>query len=134
MQFDEDRPEGINIVSHYDEASFTIAHQQYDSAIIVGLDHIQRIDLSLFADTNALQTALAAVEDDIDGSVLIIGTGKQQQFPDNDRLRALMTSNKGCSRVVEIMDTGAACRTYNLLAGDQRSVIAVMLLAGEILS
>lgn len=131
MQFDEDRPEGIHIVSHYDENAFQINHRRYESAIMLSPNHIQPLSSSRFDDTDALQQALAEIEEPVDGSVLILGTGKRQLFPDNDRLRTLMTSQSGYSRVVEVMDTGAACRTYNLLAGDQRNVIAIMRLAGD---
>jgi uncharacterized protein len=56
--------------------------------------------------------------------VVIIGTGQRQQFPDPAVYFALLEQGIG----VEIMDTGAACRTYNILAGEGRRVVAALML------
>ncbi|MBP6781208.1 MAG: hypothetical protein KA148_11820, partial [Ottowia sp.] len=46
------------------------------------------------------------------------------RFPRPAWIRALIEAGIG----VEAMDTGAACRTYNILAGEGRRVIAALLL------
>jgi uncharacterized protein len=55
--------------------------------------------------------------------IVLIGTGKTLQFPDHAVNAILLEQNIG----VEIMDTGAACRAYNFLAGEGRLVIAALL-------
>lgn len=52
--------------------------------------------------------------------VIVIGTGERQVFPDPSVLRIALSQGLG----VEIMDTGAACRTYNLLMAEGRKVAA----------
>lgn len=56
--------------------------------------------------------------------IIIIGTGPTQIFPDPARLRPLIEARVG----LEIMNTPAACRTYNVLLGEGRRVLAAMCL------
>ncbi len=56
--------------------------------------------------------------------VLLLGTGKRLSFPDDD-IRVLLAA-KGIG--FEVMDTGAACRTYNLLLAEGRAVAAALLI------
>lgn len=56
--------------------------------------------------------------------LLILGTGRRQQFPPAAILAPLATAGIGW----EIMDTGAACRTYNILMSEGRNVAAALLM------
>lgn len=56
--------------------------------------------------------------------VLLIGTGARQVFPDAAVFAALHAARIG----FEIMDTGAACRTYNVLMGEDRRVAAALVI------
>jgi uncharacterized protein len=56
--------------------------------------------------------------------VVLLGTGQRQRFPDHGVLARLHAARIG----VEVMDTGAACRTYNVLLGEGRRVVAALLL------
>ncbi len=51
--------------------------------------------------------------------VIVIGSGPKQEFPTPEMLGAVMSRGIGC----EVMDTGAACRTYNILASEGRTVV-----------
>ncbi len=55
--------------------------------------------------------------------LVIFGSGTRLRFPPPAFLRALMDERIG----LETMDTLAACRTYNILAGEGRHVIAALL-------
>ena len=57
--------------------------------------------------------------------VIIIGTGKFTKFFDTHIFENLIAANVG----YEIMDTAAACRTYNLLASDNRAVVAALVIS-----
>lgn len=57
--------------------------------------------------------------------IVIVGTGPQQHFPHPSLLQALMTRGIG----FEVMSTAAACRTYNILAGEGRRVAAGLVIA-----
>ena len=56
--------------------------------------------------------------------LVIFGSGTRLRFPPPAFLRDLMARRIG----VETMDTLAACRTYNILAGEGRHVIAALLI------
>ena len=64
--------------------------------------------------------ALLAYEPEL----VILGTGASIRFPHPGLTRALTNSRVG----VEVMDTAAACRTYNILAAEGRSVVAALLI------
>jgi uncharacterized protein len=56
--------------------------------------------------------------------LVILGTGLRQRFPRAELLAPLAEAGIGW----EIMDTGAACRTYNILMGEGRNVAAALLM------
>lgn len=56
--------------------------------------------------------------------IVLLGTGQQHRFPSPALYRALLAARIG----VEIMSTPAACRTYNILAGEGRRVAAALIL------
>ena len=61
---------------------------------------------------------------DIEAEVIILGTGSSLVFPPQSLTLPLI--NKGIG--LEIMDTPAACRTYNILAADGRKPLAGLIL------
>ena len=56
--------------------------------------------------------------------LVIFGSGARIRFPKGAWLQPLMARRIG----LETMDTAAACRTYNILAGEGRHVLAALLL------
>lgn len=56
--------------------------------------------------------------------LVIFGSGARLRFVNPALLAALMERRIG----IETMDTAAACRTYNVLAGEGRNVLAALLL------
>lgn len=56
--------------------------------------------------------------------ILLLGTGNTLVFPADDVLRPWIEANVG----FEIMDTGAACRSYNILRAEGRQVVAALIM------
>jgi len=56
--------------------------------------------------------------------IVLLGTGQRQRFPARTLLRPLLERGLG----VEVMDTFAACRTYNILMAEGRDVAAALIL------
>jgi uncharacterized protein len=54
--------------------------------------------------------------------VIILGTGDKQIFPEREILKYLVQNRIG----YEIMDTQAACRTFNIIMAEGRTVVAGM--------
>ena len=64
--------------------------------------------------------AVAALKPEI----VLLGTGARQRFPPPRVYRLLTDARVG----VEVMDTAAAARTYNIVAAEGRRVVAALLL------
>ncbi|MGE5155318.1 MAG: Mth938-like domain-containing protein [Bdellovibrio bacteriovorus] len=60
---------------------------------------------------------------DLNPELIVIGTGAAQVFPDPALYVPVLERRIG----LEIMDTGAACRTYNILMAEGRRVAAALL-------
>ena len=56
--------------------------------------------------------------------MVLFGTGAALRFPHPSLTKALIASKIG----VEVMDTSAACRTYNILTEEGRRVAAALLI------
>lgn len=55
--------------------------------------------------------------------VLLVGCGRRMTLLAPDLRKAL----RDAGLVVDVMDTGAACRTYNVLLGEKRPVAAALI-------
>lgn len=71
-----------------------------------------------------LELAHFQVALELEPEILLIGTGATQRFLPGDVLAALSSKGMG----VEVMDTAAACRTYNILLSEDRKVVAALLM------
>lgn len=83
----------------------------------------ERIDWASdrFEDLGAEHFARLAL---VEAEVVIFGSGSRIRFPQAAWLAPLVERRIG----LETMDTGAACRTYNILAQEGRSVAVALLL------
>jgi len=122
MKFSEADTSGGYRIFGYDPGRILIGNRVYTRSLIVGPDHIgpdwgPESAADLAAKHFVALVALAP-------RIIIIGTGSQQVFPDPGLYRDLLRQGLG----VEIMDTGAACRTYNILMSEGREVAAGLIL------
>jgi uncharacterized protein len=60
----------------------------------------------------------------LEAEIVLLGTGIKQRFPPPATLRPLIDAGIG----FEVMDTFAACRTYNILVAEDRLVAAALLI------
>lgn len=72
----------------------------------------------------ALQAEHFAAALELQPQVLLLGTGEQQHFPSPEVLAPIYQAGIG----VEVMNTPAACRTYNVLLQEGRQVVAALIL------
>ncbi len=76
------------------------------------------------AEVKAIKAEHLSAIPDLELEVLLLGSGKQLRFPSGEQLAALVSLGIG----YEVMDTPAACRTYNILAGEGRRVAAAIII------
>lgn len=61
---------------------------------------------------------------ELDPEVVLLGTGRNLVFPQKSLTLPLIQRSVG----LEVMDTPAACRTYNILASEGRQVVASLII------
>lgn len=112
----------INLISAYDSLSIVVNKQRYAASLIVSPENLHPD----WAPGGFDALAQGVLQDVLvyQPAVVLIGTGSKQRFPPPQALRPLAEAGIG----FEIMDTGAACRTYNILASEGRNVAACLLL------
>ncbi len=121
MKFSEDPSEGGYLVQQYAVGRFVINDREITESLIVSPQRIipQWPALSALALTAAdLDPVLA-----LGPEIILLGTGATQVFPPWEIFAEAFRRGIG----VEVMDTGAACRTYNLLMSEGRRVAAALI-------
>lgn len=110
-----------NIIQSYSPAGIIINNLLYPHSLIIS--PVQIIDnWSAVSPSMLLPSHFTPVIEQ-QPELILIGTGKRLQFPDQEILALIMGRNIG----VEVMDTAAACRAYNFIAGEGRKVIATLI-------
>jgi uncharacterized protein len=123
LKFQPDTLAGVNNITHYDGDSLRVNGELRTKSVLVpwvgsSLDW----DASRVEDlTQAHFDALLALEPE----VVIFGSGAKLRFVSPALYRNLIARRIG----VETMDSGAACRTYTVLANEGRRAVAAILLA-----
>ena len=121
MKFQPDKFD-VQTITAYGRGWIQVDADKITASVIVGARG-QRItwDCNRFEDLSAAHFAQLA---ELDAEVVIFGSGARNRFPPPAWLQPLMARRIG----LETMDTQAACRTYNILAGEGRNVVAALLL------
>lgn len=114
--------QGRQLIQGYGGGGFRIAGTAYQSSVIVLPEQTLPWAVQSYEDITvpAFEPLLA---DDIGVEVLLIGCGARMGMPKPEIRDAL----KPFSIVPEWMDTGAACRTFNVLLAEDRAVAAVLI-------
>lgn len=121
MRFHRDAAAGINIIRAYGGGELRINDTVYRGALIVSGTELQHEPA--IVDLEGLLAIDATRIMSLDPEVLLLGTGTRQIFPPPSFSARYLQAGIG----FEAMDTGAACRTYNVLVGEQRRVVAMLL-------
>lgn len=122
MKFEPDAgAQNARRISSYRSGEIVIAGTAYRGSVLVSPDG--RVDTwppQAFADLAEVHFEVIAAREP---EIVLVGTGARTLFPAADLLSPCTKRGIG----VEIMDTGAACRSYNFLLGEGRRVIAALL-------
>lgn len=115
-------PEGRSMIDSYGPGRFTLRGTRYEGSIIVFADSI--LPWSVAAPSEIDLDALAPVRAaELGVEILLIGTGVKMA-PLSSALRADIRA-AGIS--MDFMDTGAACRTFNILMTEGRRAAAALI-------
>lgn len=113
--------EGLQLFSGYGPGYVSINNVRYDKCVVVTPQKVVEWAVSGF---DVLTPADFGFIAELKPEIVIFGTGATQRFPPRELARSLAAIGVG----VEVMDSRAACRTYNILASESRNVAAAILI------
>jgi uncharacterized protein len=121
MKLHPDRNTTLNTVTAYGSGWFEINRVRHEGALLLMPEgEVRHWAVASFeALTTADFEALVA----LGAEIVLFGTGTQHRLPHPRLTAALARAGIG----VEAMDSYAACRTYNILMGEGRRVLAALL-------
>jgi uncharacterized protein len=110
------------MVGGYDASSVTINGKKHNNSVVFSNQRFpeawpEGVDGDFIKAAHSLADRVKP-----DEGVILFGTGERQIFPEVAIRRAWAQARL----VVEVMDTAAACRTFNLLVGEGRDVVAAL--------
>ena len=123
MKFTQQRPDGANLIRRYGADYIVVGNEEIRSSCLVSANSFSawapRSVEEMTVESLAPLFALAP-------EVVVLATGTTQRFP-----RASLRAEFATRRIgLEVMEIGAACRTYNVLVSEERKVLAAVLLPG----
>jgi uncharacterized protein len=115
-------PAGRQMIESYGGGRFRVSGRVHEGSIIVFPDRTLAWPVADLAQVT--EESLAPVLAEREGiEVVLLGCGARlTQVP-----RALRRAFRESGLPLEFMDTGAACRTYNVLAAEDRRVVAALI-------
>lgn len=122
MKFSEDKIDQGYYVTGYDQGTILINGSPRTSSFIISLETLIEDWSPTHIDDLRAQHMQPLLQ--LQPELVLIGTGDALKFPAIEHYAALIHQNIG----VEIMDSAAACRTYNILLGEGRKVVAGIIL------
>jgi uncharacterized protein len=123
MKMRADRIEGQNAISRHGPAGVIVNGVEHTESVLVPWrGEVVAWNAASFEALTADHFARAAA---LRPELVVFGSGERLRFPPPALLRALIDARIG----FETMDTAAACRTYNVLLAEGRTVVAALLFA-----
>ena len=123
MKIEREQGAGRNLFTGYGEGWVEVNRTRYSASVVVSGDRVVA-DWPIASVAELSADHLAAILE-LRPEILLFGTGRTFTFPDRAKLAPLYNAGLG----VEIMDTPAACRTFNILLGEGRNVVAALVVA-----
>lgn len=112
---------GLQLIQGYGDGGFRVSGRRYEGSILILPDRTESWPVGAMA-ALTLPSLTPIVEAEPAVEILIIGCGPTFTLAPLTLREVLKSKKIG----VETMDTGAACRTYNVLAGEGRRVAAAL--------
>lgn len=122
MDLSLDRPGEYLFVRRVSARSITVVDREFTRSLLLAPDRtIEDWPVTHAGELDAehVETILA-----LQPEVVILGTGERQVFPAAAFMAGFLRKGVG----IEVMDNAAAARTYDLLAGEHRRVVAAFIL------
>jgi len=123
MKFTQQHASGINLIRRYGADFIAIGEQEIRTSCVVTANSLESWAPRSVDELDAGHLAAIFA---LTPEVVVLSTGARQIFP-----RAALRAEFAVRKIgLEVMEIGAACRTYNVLVGEERRVLAAILLPG----
>lgn len=121
MKLHSDRVSTANRITAYGTGYITVNEERITTSVVVTPTRL----ITDWAPEGfaGIASAYARMLDELEVEIILLGTGASQQFPHADLYAEAASRGIG----LEVMDTAAACRTYNILMAEGRTVAALLL-------
>jgi uncharacterized protein len=114
-------PAGRQVIESYGTAGFRVSGTAHAGSILVFAEMTMPWPVATFDEVTVESFAPVLTRGDI--SILLLGCGRRMAPVPAELRRALRAGGI----VLDAMDTGAACRTYNILLAEERRVAAALI-------
>jgi uncharacterized protein len=121
MKFSKQSLGNRNSIRGYDMRSVQVGERALTQNCLISAEHIELWDVS---DVSQLTAAHFELPLQWQPEIILLGTGARLQFPTPQLIGQIMGRGIG----FEVMDLGAACRTFNVLVAEDRRVVAALML------
>ena len=120
-------PAEIHTITALGEGWVAINGQRHERSLVLSsTGTLQSWDCQRFEDLTQAHFAALVEATPEPPELVVFGSGQRLRFAKPALLQALIARRIG----VETMDTPAACRTFNILAGEGRRVVVALLIGG----
>ena len=119
MKLDFDQNDSTPTISEYSSTGIVIANRTFNQAFVACGDEFITENVPQRLEELSEQLMELIIDRNVD--IIILGTGSAQIFPDAAILLPALKHGVG----VEVMDTGAACRSYNVLVSEGRKIAGI---------
>ena len=120
MKFTLDASRSAHYITAYREGLVRIGQREFTQSVIVSADELLEWPVTEI-DELAFEALAGALQQQPD--IIVLGTGARLIFPPLPLQARLSAQRIG----LEVMDTAAACRTYNVLVSEDRRVAAALI-------
>jgi uncharacterized protein len=119
MQLTRDN-NALHFIRAWEPGRLRVAERWLTGNVIVGSSEI----ISDWTDIEPARLTIAELEPALalQPTIIVLGTGTERLLPDVELMAAVAERSVG----LEIMNTPAACRTFNVLLQEQRRVVAAL--------
>lgn len=124
MDLSLERPGGFLFVRRVGERSITVIDRELTRSFLLAADRV--VEDWPVTDPAALGAHDVEPVLALQPELVLLGTGSRQRFPAAAFMAGFLHRGVG----IEVMDNAAAARTYDLLAGEGRRVVAAFILPG----
>ena len=125
MKLHQQNTPDVNTIRAFEPGRIRINDDYYDSSLLVTADRLQA-NWEIASPEQLTAECISALLDH-QPEIILIGTGERHELL--DPLLYLEAIQQGIG--IEVMTTEAACHTYNILLGEDRNVLAALIVEGD---